>query len=149
MKSRIAILSCLAVAAMMILPTVSAGDMDIHASTDKSSYQVGEEVQMAVDWIVTDPNDFDHDECHVLMDISYGHTHWYFQGHYDVPEEEATGAVPVWCGGADGFANYWWDTTTKNPGSYQVEITVTATDDSQSPPNRVIIASDIAYFTLI
>ncbi len=148
MKSRIAILSCLAVAVMMILPTVSAGTMIVDTWTDKSSYEVGEEVQISVAWTVTVPNDFSHDECHVLIDISKGYEHWYFEGHYDVPEQEATGAFPVWCGGWDGFANHWWDTTYRSPGSYSAEATVTAWDYSQSPPNRVIIGGEIADFTL-
>ncbi|MEE9223184.1 MAG: hypothetical protein V3U51_00325 [Thermoplasmata archaeon] len=150
MKSKIAIFSCLAVAAMMVLPTVSAGTMTADVWTDKSSYQVGEDVQISANWIVTDPNDFLHDECHVVIDIEQRNSYktWQYEGHYDVPERQATGAAPVWCGGADGFANYQWDSTGQDVAYYDVYLTVTSWDYSQTPPDDEIVGLDDTFFQL-
>lgn len=154
MKSKIAILSCLAVAAVMMLPTVSAGAMNVWVYTDETNYTRGETVEINVDWTVTDPNDFDHDRCYVYILIehngsSYDDDYW---GEYDARIPEATGEFPVYCANQYGFADHPWDTSTISPtpplGDYTVTGNVTAYDYSQSPPNNVITGFNCAYFTL-
>lgn len=150
MKSKIAILSCLAVAAMMILPTVSAGSMTVWTYTDKTDYTRGETVEINVDWITTDPNDFDHDYCYVYIKVEHGASSYYeeYEAEYDVPEREVTGDFPIYCGNQNGFSDFQWDSTGQPLGGWTVYGEVTAWDYSQSPPDDEIFGDDDSTFTL-
>jgi hypothetical protein len=150
MKSKIAILYCVAVAAVMILPTASAGSMTVWVYTDKTSYTRGETVEINVDWIVDYPTDFDHDYCRVDILIDHDSSSYYeeYWAEYDVSIPEKNGDFPIWCGNQDGFADFLWDSTGQPVGDWTVTGDVTAYDYSQGPPHAVILGSDYDTFEL-
>ncbi len=131
MKSTLSVLGCFSVVGMAFLSmNVCAGSMTVSAWTDKTSYDVGELVKIDVIWSVTDPPDFEHDWCVVILDPHKVGLEFapIYSGEYNATTQGGTGDVDVYCDDLDGTAYYEWDSSEGSAGTWIVDVIVEAWD---------------------
>lgn len=142
MKSKIAIIACLAVVAMWILPAnVSAWNLNPSAWTNQTSYTIGDPVQIYVHWQVTDPQNWDHDYCYVNLNphpVLGIYAPMYDGDYTDGNPPTRSGVVYVTCPYDEGDAYYEWNSDNGWEGTWIVDVYIVANDASQQEEDRWI-----------
>lgn len=141
MRTKISIIACFAAAAMFILPaTVSAWNLNPSAWTNQTSYTIGDPVEIYVEWEVTDPQDWEHEYCHITLNphpVGLLYSPMYM-GDYSVVSGPS-GEVTVYCHNDEyGNAYYVWDSTETFEGIWIVDVYIVANDPTQQQEDRWI-----------
>jgi hypothetical protein len=126
MRSRVSVVSSLIICSMFVQSmNALAGSMDLSAWTGSSSYPLGNDVDIYVEWEVTDPSPIFPSKCSVELEIHHKFSTWAeFYSAYVVPGQSPVGDFNVYCNGADGGADYDWPSGSASKSTYYVTAIV-------------------------
>lgn len=136
MKSKTVTISCLTVTAMLVISmNAYAAVADITAWTDKTQYNLGEDVEIYAKWTCTCAGEhiFFHHGAEVYMNITKKPTTedpFHYRGWWRLGEHpERGGDVYVDAYGPNGEASYTWDSSEGSTGTWFVHVQVHAWDN--------------------
>lgn len=157
MKSKITLVSSLLTAAILVMAMNASAHivlvMTLNASTDQSSYTLGNDVEIDADWDIADTHFelymFMHDSAIVYMNVTkvggggqFNNVGWWQNG------DQRGGAVYVTCYQYEGDASYTWDSSAGSTGTWYVHVEVHAWHNVSTPHLYKFGEVDTATFTL-